>query len=73
MVISDLAHLSDITSVSDLLSGGRRGRAVLSQSNKAIVYQSARASATAFAYHGNASATSVAINNSDIGQSNSQD
>jgi len=72
MVIFDLAHLSDITPVSNLLSGGRRGKPVLIlQSNKAIVYQSARASATAISYHGNASATSYAINNSDIDQSNS--
>jgi hypothetical protein len=68
MVISDLSHC--IEAEANRAIGGRRfGFPVLIvQTNRAIVYQGAKASATAFSYGGHASALAVAINTSDIDQ-----
>jgi hypothetical protein len=78
MMIVDMAYCRDAdaaapeTVAASGIVGGRRSRTLLIvQSNRAIVYQSARASATAFSVGGNAIALAGAANNSWIIQGNS--
>ena len=73
MIITNLAFLEEVAEEAKSVEGGRWNRkhaSFSSQSNTAIVYQSARANAKALAYYGDAVAIATSINDSDIAQGN---